>query len=309
MATALTRAWAGEDVCLDDVDEALARLRAEAAADAPSMRTSVMTHMAWVPQRWVEPARNALEGLAERHPSRTILLFPEPDADDSRIDARVEVERWEVPGTDRGLVTEVVELTLRGMRSAAPASVVEPLLISDLPVFLRWRGEPPWGAPELGQLVDVTDRLIVDSTEWDDLPGAYGRLAELFPLCAASDIAWARTSRWREHLAKLWPAIAEVETVRVRGTAAQAWLLCGWLRSRLGREEIALEHDAAQRLEGVALDGKPVPLPPGEPPAPSDVLSDELEHYTPDPVYEAAVLAAAGSSGSAADRRGTRPSS
>jgi glucose-6-phosphate dehydrogenase assembly protein OpcA len=293
VATALKElSWDGEDIRLAEVDAALARLRAEAAADAPSMRASVMTHIAWVPDGWVEQARAALEGMAERHPSRTILLFPEPDAADNRIDARAEVERWEVPGTDRGVVTEVIELTLRGSRAKAPASVVEQLLVSDLPVFLRWRGEPPWSAPELEQLVDLTDRLIVDSTEWGDLPNPYRRLAELFPRCAASDIAWARTSRWREHLATLWPAIADVRAVRVRGTAAQAWLLCGWLRSRLDREEIALEHETAERLERVALDGEAVPLPPGEPPTPSDVLSDELERFTPDPVYEAAVLAA-----------------
>jgi hypothetical protein len=283
--------WSAEDVCLDDVDSALARLRAQMAADAPSMRTSVMTHIAWVPHGWREPARAALEGMAERHPSRTILLFPEPRADDNRIDARAEVERWEVPDTDRGLVTEVVELTLRGARAQAPASIVEPLLISDLPVFLRWRGEPPWGAPELEQLVGVTDRLIVDSTEWDDVPAPYEQLAELFPRCAASDIAWARTSRWRSHLATLWPGIADVRTVRVRGTAAQAWLLCGWLRSKFGRNEIALEHEPADTLEGVALNGDAVPLPPGSPPAPWDVLSDELDRFTADPVYEAAVLA------------------
>jgi glucose-6-phosphate dehydrogenase assembly protein OpcA len=296
VATALAKplVWDGEDVCLGDVDTALARLRAQAATEAASMRTSVMTHIAWVPHGWVEPARAALEGMAERHPSRTILLFPEPHADDNRIDARARVERWEVPDTDRGLVTEVIELRLRGVRASAPASIVEPLLISDLPVFLRWRGEPPWGARELEQLVGVTDRLIVDSTEWeDDVPDAYRRLAELFPLCAASDIAWARTSRWRSHLATLWPAIGDVRAVRVRGTAAQAWLLCGWLRSRLGRDDVALEHDPAERLEGVGLDDEPVPLPPGDPPAPSDVLSDELERFTPDPVYEAAVLAAA----------------
>jgi glucose-6-phosphate dehydrogenase assembly protein OpcA len=230
--------------------------------------------------------------MAERHPSRTILLFPEPDAQDNRIDAEARVERWKVPDTDRGLVTEVVELTLRGARANAPASIVEPLLISDLPVFLRWRGEPPWGTPELDQLVDVTDRLIVDSTEWDDVPGSYRLLAELFPRCAASDIAWSRTSRWRSHLATLWPGIADVRTLRVHGTSAQAWLLCGWLRSRLGREDIALEHEPAETLEGVDLDGNAVPLPPGDPPAPSDVLSDELERFTPDPVYEAAVLSA-----------------
>jgi glucose-6-phosphate dehydrogenase assembly protein OpcA len=257
------------------------------------MRTSVMTHLAWVPAAWTGPARAALEGMAERHPSRTILLFPEPETQDNRIDCEARVERWEVPDTDRGLVTEVVELTLRGSRAAAPASIVEPLLISDLPVFLRWRGEPPWDAPELEQLVGVTDRLIVDSTEWAEVPGPYRRLAELFPRCAASDIAWARTSRWRSHLATLWPQLADVRTVRVHGTAAQAWLLCGWLRSRLGREDIALEHEPAEMLEGVALDGEAVPLPPGDPPTPSDVLSDELERFTPDPVYESAVLAAA----------------
>jgi len=293
VATALKElSWFGEDVCLADVDAALSRLRTEASAERPSMRTSVMTHIAWVPTGWVEQARAALEGMAELHPSRTILLLPQPHADDNRIDARAEVERWEVPDTDRGLVTEVVELTLHGSRAAAPASIVEPLLISDLPVFLRWRGEPPWGTQELDQLVGVTDRLIVNSIEWDDVPGPYARLAELFPRCAASDIAWARTSRWRSHLATLWPALADVRTVRVQGTAAQASLLCGWLRSRLGRHDIALEHDAAEQLEGVALDGEAVPLPPGDPPAPSDVLSDELERFTPDPVYEAAVLAA-----------------
>ena len=216
MATSLAP-WHAEGARLADVDAALAELRAAAAAEAPSMRTSVMTHIAWVPHGWREQARAALEGMAERHPSRTILLFPEPHADDNRIDARAEVERWEVPDTDRGLVTEVVELTLRGSRSEAPASIAEPLLISDLPVFLRWRGEPPWDAPELAQLLDVTDRLIVDSTEWDEVRSSYRRLAEIFPRCAASDIAWARTSRWREHLATLWPGIDDVEEYLVSG--------------------------------------------------------------------------------------------
>jgi glucose-6-phosphate dehydrogenase assembly protein OpcA len=292
VATALT--WSAEGIRLGEVDAALAQLRAQAAADAPSMRTSVMTHIAWVPEPWAERARAALAGMAELHPSRTIILFPDADASESRIDASAAVERYEVPGTERGVVTEVIELTLCGRRAKAPASIVEPLLISDLPVFLRWRGEPRWGSVELDQLVGVTDRLIVDSTEWDDddLPFAYRRLAELFPRCAASDIAWARTSRWRAHLATLWPEIGGVSSLRVRGTSAQTWLLGGWLRSRLGRDDISIEHVPAEKLEGVELDGAAVPFPPGDPPAPSDVLSEELERFTPDPVYEAAVIAA-----------------
>jgi glucose-6-phosphate dehydrogenase assembly protein OpcA len=293
VATQLTSEWTGEDIRLADVDGAIAQLRAATATEGsqPSLRTSVMTHLAWVPEGWVEPARAALSGMAERHPSRAILLFPEPNAGADGIDAAVSLECYAVPGVEREVCSEVIELHLRGTRAKAPASVVEPLLISDLPVFLRWRGEPPWGAQEFDQLVGVADRLIVDSTEWDDLPYPYRNLAALFDRAAVSDIAWARTSRWRAHLATLWPEIADVGTVRVAGTKAQALLVVGWLRSRLGRDDIALEHVEAPRLEGIELDGKPAPFPPGDPPIPSDVLSDELDRFTRDRVYEAAVLA------------------
>jgi len=160
-------------------------------------------------------------------------------------------------------------------------------------VFLRWRGEPPWGSPELDQMVGLTDRLIVDSTEWDDLPFPYTHLAELFERTAVSDIAWSRTSRWRALLASLWPDIADVGTIRVHGTQAQGHLLAGWLRSRLGRDDIVLEVDESERLDGIDLDGKPASFPPGDPPSPSDVLSDELDRFTRDRVYEAAVRAIA----------------
>jgi hypothetical protein len=291
VATALS--WSAEGVRLAEIDRALAELRGEAAMNGPSMRTSVMTHLAWVPERWLEPARAALEGMGERHPSRTILLLPEPDAGESRIDASVSLETYDVPGSDRKVVTEVIELTLRGSRAKVPASIVLPLLIPDLPVFVRWRGLPPWGATELDQLLGVVDRLIVDSTEWDDLPVAYGHLVSLFDRVAVSDIAWSRTSRWRHLLATLWPDIAETDTLRVKGTEAQALLLCGWLRSRLGRPDIEMEHVPAERLEGIDLDGEPAPFPPGDPPRPSDVLSEELDRLSRDRVYEAAVAAVA----------------
>jgi hypothetical protein len=285
--------WNGEDVRLADVEAALSKLRASSApaGGPPNLRTSVMTHLAWVPADWQEQARAALAGMGERHPSRAILLFPEPDSGVDRIDADLSLERYAIPGVDRDVCSEVVELRLHGLRAKAPASIVEPLLISDLPVFLRWRGEPAWESQELEQLVRIADRMIVASTEWDDLPDPYTRLAQLFDRTAVSDIAWARTSRWRTILASLWPGIADVGTIRVHGTEAQAHLLAGWLRSRLDRPDIALEHVDAERLEGIDLDGEPVAFPPGDPPLPSDVLSEELDRFTRDPVYEAAVLA------------------
>jgi hypothetical protein len=288
----LTTRWEGEDVAPSAIERVLPRLRDEATerAESTAMRTSVMTHVAWVPPDWLDAARSTLAGMAERHPSRTLLLVPHPDDADDRIDACAYLETYRQPQLGRGVSSEVVELHLRGRTAAAPASVVQPLLISDLPVFLRWRGQPRWGSPELEQLVRVADRLIVDSTEWPDLPHAYDGLVAIFGDTAASDIAWARTGRWRALLASLWPEIAGVRTIRVTGTLAQAHLLAGWLRSRL-QKPVELEHEPAERLEGIDLDGEPAPFPPGNPPGSSELLSDELERYSRDPVYEAAVAA------------------
>jgi glucose-6-phosphate dehydrogenase assembly protein OpcA len=280
---------AGTLTSIRDVESELASLRVDPDSSTPYQQTSVMTHIAWVPEEWVEAAEDVLSGLAERHPSRTIVLFPRPDQHGG-LDASVEVDCF-VAEEDRKVSMETIRIWLRGGRAWHPASVVEPLLLPDLPVFLRWRGLPPFEERHFDSLIDVVDRLIVDSTEWPDLPASYRHLAKIFDRVAVSDIAWARTSRWRPHLASLWPDIANVSRIRVKGTLAQAHLLAGWLRSRL-RHDVELEHDPADRLEGVALDGVPVPFPPGLPPAPADLLSDELERFTRDRVYEEAVRAA-----------------
>jgi Glucose-6-phosphate dehydrogenase subunit N-terminal domain/Glucose-6-phosphate dehydrogenase subunit C-terminal domain len=281
VATALTS--------VRDIERAVTAMRFAPDSDEPYQRTSVMTHTAWVPPEWVEAAEDVLSGLAERHPSRTIVLFPQPDEKDG-LDGDVDIRVFPV-GSGRQICTETIRIRLNGPRAAAPASIVQPLFLPDLPVFLRWRGVPPYGDAAFEGLVDVVDRLIVDSTEWTDLPADYEGLAKVFDGVVVSDIAWARTSRWRPQLASLWPGIADMSRIRVTGTAAQAHLLAGWLRTRLHRD-LELEHQPADRLEGVEIDGKPAPFPPGDPPAPADLLSDELDRFDRDRIYEEAVAGA-----------------
>src|SRR5581483_1121277 len=143
--------WQGTDVALADVERELALLRQSSVESGAGLRTSVMTHLAWVPEAWVAAASSTLEGLAERHPSRTILLVPQPEAGEDGLDARVAVRRFPMGDAQRNVCSEVVELRMRGRRTRAPASIVAPLLIPDLPVFLRWRGEPPFGGVEFEQ--------------------------------------------------------------------------------------------------------------------------------------------------------------
>jgi hypothetical protein len=273
-----------------EIEREVASLRIAPGSDVPYQRTSVMTHTAWVPPEWMEAAEDVLAGLAELHPSRTIVLVPEPDQDDG-LEARVDVEVFP-SGEGRQICAETIRIHLKGKRASAPASVVQPLFLPDLPAFLRWRGVPSFGSDSFESLVGVVDRLIVDSTEWPELPENYGQLAGVFDRVVVSDFAWARTSRWRRQLASLWPGIGNVERIRVTGTAPQAQLLAGWLRSRLGRP-VELEHEPADFLEAVEIDGKPAPFPPGDPPPPSDLLSEQLDRFERDPIYEEAVRSAA----------------
>lgn len=283
--------WSGEDVSIGDIVSALHRLRSESAGETegPDLRTSVMTHLAWVPPDWQEAAVETLAGLGDRHPSRGILLFPEESASDG-IDAKVSVLAFPLSAQRRHIAAEVIELHLRGNTTDAPASIVMPLLVTGLPVFLRWRGRPPFGELTVEQLVDVCDRFIIDSAEWPDAPEAYRDLP--FDRTACSDIAWRRTEPWRRSLAGLWPGIAEARELKVTGPIAEATLLAGWLRSRL-EHDVELAHEEAGQIDSLAVDGEPCP-PPRELLSASDLLSAELDEFGRDPVYEAAAQAAAG---------------
>jgi hypothetical protein len=284
--------WHGDDVSLAEVQARLGQMRTSAANGHSDLRTSVMTHTAWVPKSWLDAARGALAGLAEAHPSRTILLVPDGDSERDAIDADISVFCFNLETETRHVCSEVVELHLCGSRAESPASVVEPLLISDLPVFSRWRGRPPFGSRVLDEMVRTVDRLIVDSGEWDDLPADYTELAERFDQTAVSDIAYRRSLHWRVLLAELWPSIADVKKIGVTGPKADALLIAGWLRSRLDRK-IGLEHEEADELRAITVDGDSVGTPRGDPPDPSQLLSAELDQFGRDRIYEAAVRAAA----------------
>ncbi|MDQ3777724.1 MAG: glucose-6-phosphate dehydrogenase assembly protein OpcA [Actinomycetota bacterium] len=264
--------WEDQCASVSEIEQALIDLRARRGwIGTRNLRSSVLTHMAWVPPEWQEAATETLAGLAERHPSRTLLLFPQPDAEDG-LAARVLLECYDVPDTKRHLCSDVVQLDLRGARATAPASIVLPLLLPHLPVFLRWRGLPPFRSPVLDQLVAVADRLVLDSAEWPDPAAGYAELPTLFEQAAVTDIAWRRTVAWRRELARAWPDLPD----RLIGPPAETTLLAGWLRSRAG----------------VDVEIEPAPeLPIGGDGSASDLLSNELDVFVRDPIYEAAVRA------------------
>ena len=273
-----------------DIERELSRQRCRTREDgAPELRTSTMTHVVWAPPRWQPTVRRVLAGLHERHPARTILLFPEPGRGDV-VAAKTAVREFELADIDREVVSEVIEVRLRGGPARHPASIVLPLLLSDLPAFCRWRGEPGWRSSAFAEIVGVIDRLVVDSSEWRSPTRGYAELTRLFDRAAVSDLAFRRTLPWRVRLAELWPEIRSIDTLHVTGPRADALLLAGWLRSRL-RRKLTLRVVPAGDLTAITVDGGAVEPPRGDRVSASALLSAELDLLGRDRVYEAAVRA------------------
>lgn len=148
---------------------------------------------------------HTLMGLGERHPSRAIVLVPEHRTPEPSIGARISAHCHDTNGSDRVCYEEVV-LTVRGEAAAHLSGIVAPLLIPDLPTHIWWPGDPPMRHPAFEQLVELGDRLIVDSADMADLSTGLRRLTSLRRECGVGDLSWERLGHWLELTAQFFDA-------------------------------------------------------------------------------------------------------
>ncbi|MGZ8512094.1 MAG: glucose-6-phosphate dehydrogenase assembly protein OpcA [Candidatus Limnocylindria bacterium] len=204
---------------------------------------------------------HTLMDLGVRHPSRAIILVPQPGSGARPIDARISTHCNDgVGGGDRVCYEEVV-LTVRGDAAAHLSGVVAPLLIHDLPTSVWWPGDPPFAHPVFDQLVEMGDHLIVDSADFGDLLGGMRRLANARRRSGVGDLAWERLRWWHELTAQFFDTprfrryLPNLSRLHIRyavpapashaddddevapGVSApitQALLYAGWIATRLG---------------------------------------------------------------------------
>jgi len=214
-----TMRWLSHAHSIDEIEKELARIWAqpnllvEGDGERPgrhiAARTSVMNLVVIARQPEVgERAAETIQRLTGRHPSRTlVVLSADPDGPpwlDARIQAHCVLPRADAPET----CTEMIFLTAGGETGRHLTALVEPLLVHDLPVTVWWPGEPPLGGEPARELLEVTDRLVVDASAWaGDGLGRLHQLAALyeeFDRLAIRDFALVRQSRWREAIASVF---------------------------------------------------------------------------------------------------------
>jgi glucose-6-phosphate dehydrogenase assembly protein OpcA len=210
------------------------------------VRTAVLTLVCVCNDpRDADAAGEVVRKLASNHPARVILVIAERDGKPDGVDADLSLECSAVGDADQ-ICAETVRLLVRGEPALHLSSVVTPLLLPDVPVVLWLADATPLDQAMQSEAVEVCERIVLDSDMYDDpigtlriLDDAHRKLGHL----PVGDLAWARLLPWRELLAQsfdgreMLPFLHGVQRVEVEscGTrpSSEAWLLAGWLGSRL----------------------------------------------------------------------------
>jgi glucose-6-phosphate dehydrogenase assembly protein OpcA len=214
--TTVAEPWIEHDTSVDAIASHLARLWTDqprgddltvTEKGLQHARASVLNLLVMVPDEQ-EAARvvETMTGLGVRHPSRAIVLVADARAEGPALSAGITAHCHRATDATAPICYEVIVLTVRGEAAEHLAGVVAPLLIHDLPTLVWWPGDPPFADPIFDQLVEMSDRLVVDSDEFDDLLRGLRRLTTLRRRSGVGDLAWRRLGWWQELTAEFFDA-------------------------------------------------------------------------------------------------------
>jgi glucose-6-phosphate dehydrogenase assembly protein OpcA len=194
--------------------------------------------IAFVDRQYGGEIANRLLGVGRYHASRLIVLAYEPRRE--HLDARVTVtaEADPAPG-ELSLLHESVVVEIGAPHMDNLLTIVDPLVVTDLPTLL-WS---PHGHPEAVEaLTPLAQALLLDSIEDPIWREALDYAAGLTEVLYVVDLAWLRSTPWRERIAatfarpQRYAELDQIARVTIRHHpqfTVSAMLLSGWLSSRL----------------------------------------------------------------------------
>jgi glucose-6-phosphate dehydrogenase assembly protein OpcA len=258
--------WSEQDTNPDAIEAALRELlRRRHAEDEGLVPARVLNLVVIVDRDWKGEIANRLERVGRYQASRTVLCAVEERR--TTLDAVATVS-YEEPGSGSlGVVREHVEIDLGPEHLAALATIVDPVLVSEMPT-IAWA--PHGHHDAIRRLLPLIDVVLLDSDEMPDPAEAFGRASALCGHVYVVDLAWLRTTPWRERLAASFDlptrlaALRHLAALEVRHqdrSIASGLLLTGWLASRLFWQRAPLVQEGPEVLHGAAKrDGREVEL-------------------------------------------------
>ena len=231
--------WSAQDVTPGDVESALRDLLRQRYAQSDTFLPGRVLNLVVVADReWRGEIQNRLDNVGRYHASRTILCAVDPAQ--KKIDARASITSdGDGSGDDVAVGQEEVVLDVGPHHLESLATIVDPLVITDL-ATLVWS---PHGHPDaVDSLLDLAQIVLIDSVNEPDPASAVKRARELANRAYIVDLAWLRSTPWRERVAstfdpRQWrPELGKISSVTVRhrpDSAVAGLLFFGWLAKRL----------------------------------------------------------------------------
>jgi glucose-6-phosphate dehydrogenase assembly protein OpcA len=232
--------WSEQGTTPDAIEAALRELLAERhSEDGGFLPARVLNMVAFVESEYSGEIANRLRGVGRYHASRLVVLSYDPKR--TRLDAHASVaaEGEAKPG-DIVLLHETVIVELGDRHLDDLLTIADPLVVSDLPTLL-WS---PHGHPEAVQaLLPLAQATLLDSVDEPVWHEAIDRANTLSDRLYVVDLAWLRSTPWRERIAATFdpPALRgeldRITSITIRhhpDSTVAAMLLIGWLASRLG---------------------------------------------------------------------------
>ena len=222
------------------------------ATDEAFVPARVLNLVAIVDKEWRGEIENRLERVGRYHPSRTIVCAVEEGRTTLDAWAALSEEHDPAPGAI-AVCHEQIEVTVGLVHLAHLDSIVDPLVLTDLSTVV-WA--PHGHAAGVDALLALAQVVLTDSVDEPDRAAALARAAQLAHSAYVVDLAWLRSTPWRERLCSAFdpprarPALREICSVTVKhhpGSGVVALLFVGWLASRLGwRPSGLVRQDGAQ---------------------------------------------------------------
>ena len=141
------------------------------------------------------------ERLGRFHPSRTIVCALEPRRDRLDAWATMTTHHGSSPGS-LAVCEERVEIEMGQRHIDGLDTIVDPLIVHDLATVI-W--SPHGHDDAVDALVDLADVFLIDSVEAPDPAAAIARAEQLLQTGYVVDLAWLRSTPWRERRPQLDP--------------------------------------------------------------------------------------------------------